>query len=70
MSTITVGVDLAKNVFSLCEVDGSGRVRQRKDLRRDAFAAWLMQAPAGTVVAMEACSGAHHWARRCLAHGL
>jgi len=31
---------------------------------------WLTQVPVGTVVAMEACSGAHHWARRCLEHGL
>lgn len=70
MSNITIGVDLAKHTFSVCEVDGAGRVRQRKDLRRAAFAAWLAQRPAGTVVAMEACSGAHHWARRCLEHGL
>jgi transposase len=70
MSTITIGVDLAKQVFSVCEVDGAGRVLKRQDLRRDAFAAWLAQLPAGTVVAMEACSGAHYWARCCLAHGL
>lgn len=70
MGTIAVGVDLAKQAFSVCTVDGTGRVRQRLDLRRDAFAAWLAQVPAGTVVAMEACSGAHHWARRCLEHGL
>ncbi len=70
MSTITVGVDLAKQVFSVCEVEGSGRVRRRLDLRRDAFATWLAHVPAGTVVAMEACSGAHHWARRCIDHGL
>ena len=70
MSTITIGVDLAKDVFSACEVDVAGRVLRRHDLRREAFAAWLAQVPAGTVVAMEACSGAHHWARRCLAHGL
>jgi len=57
MRTITIGVDLAKLLFSICEVDPSGRVLQRKDLRRDAFAAWLAQLPAGTVVAMEACSG-------------
>jgi len=63
-------VDLAKTVFSVCEMDASGRVRQRKELRREAFATWLAQVPAGTVVAMEACSGAHHWARRCLAYGL
>lgn len=70
MSTITIGVDLAKLVFSICMVDAAGCVVQRKDFRRDAFAAWLAQVPAGTVVAMEACSGGHHWARRCLDYGL
>ena len=70
MSTITIGVDLAKQVFAVCVVDAAGRVVKRLTLKRDAFAAWLPQVPAGTVVAMEACSGAHHWARRCLAYGL
>jgi transposase len=70
MNTITIGVDLAKSVFSACEVDGRGHVRRRQDLRREPFALWLAQLPAGTVVAMEACSGAHHWARRCLEYGL
>jgi transposase len=70
MSTITIGVDLAKSVFSVCEVDGSGRVMRRQDLRREAFSVWLAQVPGGTVVAMEACSGSHHWARRCLEYGL
>ena len=70
MSTITIGVDLAKSVFSVCEMDGTGHVLRRQDLKREAFALWLAQRPAGTVVAMEACSGAHHWARRCIEHGL
>lgn len=70
MLTITIGVDLAKHVFSICVVDANGRVLQRKELRRDGFALWLSQQPAGTVVAMEACSGAHHWGRRCLDYGL
>lgn len=70
MGTITMGVDLAKQVFSVAELDVAGRVQQRRDLKRDPFAAWLVQLPAGTVVAMEACSGAHHWARRCIEHGL
>ena len=65
-----MGVDLAKQVFSVSELDGAGRVRQRRDLKRAGFAAWLVQLPPGTVVAMEACSGAHHWARRCIEHGL
>lgn len=70
MSTITLGVDLAKSVFSACEVDGAGHVLRRQDLRREPFGQWLAQQPAGTVVAMEGCSGAHHWARSCLAYGL
>lgn len=71
MSTITtIGVDLAKHVFSVCEMDGGGAVLRRQEFRREAFGVWLAQLPAGAVVAMEACSGAHHWARRCLAYGL
>src|SRR3546814_2535244 len=66
----TIGLDLAKLVFSVCEQDASGRNLQRKDLRRVALAPWLAQLPAGTIVAMEACSGAHHWARCCQAYGL
>ncbi len=32
--------------------------------------AYLVQLPAETVVAMEACSGAHYWGRRCMELGL
>lgn len=66
----TIGLDLAKLVFSICEQDAGGRILRRKDLRRAALAPWLAQLPAGTVVAMEACSGAHHWARCCHSYGL
>ena len=70
MSTIVFGVDLAKNLFSVCEQDGAGHVLHRQDFKRDAFSLWLAQVPVGSMVAMEACSGAHHWARRCLEFGL
>lgn len=70
MRTITIGVDLAKQVFSVCSVDAAGRVEDRRDLRREAFRQWLPNVAAGTTVAMEACSGAHYWARRCQDHGL
>ncbi|SFN70479.1 hypothetical protein SAMN05216289_15313, partial [Dokdonella immobilis] len=70
MTTITIGVDLAKNVFSVCSANAAGRVLDRKDLRREAFAAYLVQLPPGTRVAMEACSGAHYWGRRCVELGL
>ena len=70
MSTITMGVDLAKSVFAVCTVDAAGRVLARQEFKRDAFARWLAQVAAGTVMAMEACSGGHHWARRCVESGL
>jgi len=41
MHTIALGVDLAKLAFSSRTVDERGAVTQRRDLRRDAFAAWL-----------------------------
>jgi transposase len=70
MDTITVGVDLSKCAFSTCTGDARGRVMQRRELGRESFSTWLTQLPAGTVVAMEACSGAHHWGRRCQAMDL
>ena len=41
MNTTTVGVDLAKVIFSICLLDSSGRVLLRREFRREAFAAWL-----------------------------
>ena len=71
MNIVTVGVDLAKSVFSVCELDGFGHVLRRQDLRRGPFLPcdWPSY-PAGTALAMEVCSGAHLWARRCLTYGL
>jgi transposase len=65
-----VGVDLAKNVIQVHAVDGAGRRVVARAFKRDAFLAWCAQLPAGCLVAMEACSGAHHFARRLRAMGL
>ncbi len=71
MSEITrVGVDLAKRVIQVHAVDSAGRRIVARALRREQFMAWCAQLPAGCVVAMEACSGAHHWARKLRALGL
>lgn len=70
MDTTLIGVDLAKHSFSVCEVNQTGRVLRRQELKRPAFAAYLAQLPAGIEVAMEACGGAHYWGRRCHALGL
>ncbi len=65
-----VGVDLAKNVIQVHAVDGAGRRVLARAFKREAFLAWCAQLPAGCLVAMEACSGAHHFARRLRAMGL
>ena len=59
----TVGIDLAKNVFSLHGVDGAGRVMLRRTVRRDQLVATVAALPP-CLIGMEACSGAHEWGRR------
>ena len=65
-----VGVDLAKQVIQVHAVDAAGRRVVARAFKRDAFMAWCAQLPAGCLVAMEACSSAHHWARKLRALGL
>ena len=71
MSEITrVGVDLAKNVIQVHAVDATGKLVTNRALARDKFMAWCAQLPALCLIAMESCSGAHHWARKLVALGL
>lgn len=63
MTVKRIGVDLAKNVFQVHGVDGRERVVFRKRLRRSQFLAFFAQQPP-CLVGMEACGGAHHWARQ------
>ena len=65
-----VGVDLAKRVIQVHAVDAAGRVVAAKALPRDGFMPWCAQLPPGTLIAMEGCSGAHHWTRKLRALGL
>ncbi|SAK89145.1 transposase [Caballeronia catudaia] len=63
MSVATVGIDLAKNVFAIHGVDASGKaVLVKPRVMRDQLVALIAQLPP-CVIGMEACSGAHHWAR-------
>lgn len=65
-----VGVDLAKQVIHVHAVAADGRVLVSRPLARERFLGWCEKLPAGCVVAMEACSGAHHWARCLRTRGL
>lgn len=59
----TVGIDLAKNVFSLHGVDAAGKTVLRRTVRRDRLTEAVAALPP-CLIGMEACSGAHEWGRR------
>jgi transposase len=63
MNIITVGIDLAKNVFAVHGVNDNGKpvLVKPKVLRADLLPLIAQLPPC--VIGMEACSGAHHWAR-------
>ncbi|WP_400765223.1 IS110 family transposase [Methylosinus sporium] len=62
MKPITIGLDIAKNVFQLHGMDASGKRVLSARLRRDKVEKYFA-ALAPCMVAMEACGSAHHWAR-------
>ena len=64
----TVGIDLAKSVFSLHGVDQRGRVVMHKTVSRTKLVSVVAQL-APCLIGLEACSGAHDWARRFAAFG-
>ena len=63
MNITTVGVDLAKIVFQIHGVDARGKVAMRKQLKRSQVIGFFTQLPP-CLVGMEACGGAHYWARK------
>ena len=65
-----VGIDLAKNVFQLHGVDRHGKAIWRRRLTRDKWLRVLLEnIEPGSEIGMEACAGAHHWARQLQAKG-
>jgi transposase len=64
----TVAIDLAKKVFHLVGTDTTGNILWRKRLSRNALMPFIAQLPP-VLIGMEACGGAHYWARRFREHG-
>ena len=63
MAIVTVGIDLAKNVFAVHGVDEVGKpALVRPEVPRAKLLELIANLPA-CLIGMEACSGAHHWAR-------
>ena len=69
MTIVYVGVDLAKNVFALHGVNATGAVQLRQPrVARNKLREVVAALPPCTI-GIEACSGAHHWARLFAQHG-
>ena len=69
MNTITrIGIDLAKNTFSICGVDTHGKIVLERTLKRKELLDCLANIPPCRV-AMEAGSGAHYWSRELIKLG-
>jgi transposase len=68
MKVTTVGLDLAKSVLQAHAVNVSGHRVFNRQLRRNQVIEFFARLEP-CVIAMEACSGAHHWARRLQALG-
>jgi transposase len=62
MDVVTIGLDLAKNVFQVHGVDADGGIGQRCKLRRSEVLRFFGSLPP-CLVGMEACASSHYWAR-------
>ncbi|MET4021277.1 transposase [Bradyrhizobium sp. S3.2.12] len=60
---IIIGLDIAKHVFHAHGADGKGRAIFSKRISRGKLLDFFAAQPSCTV-ALEACGGAHHWARQ------
>jgi len=62
MNATTVAVDLAKSVFQIAVADERWHIVETQRLTRTQFERWFANRSVSLVV-MEACGSAHHWAR-------
>jgi transposase len=63
-----LGIDIAKRVFHAVGMDERGKIVLRKRLSRHDLMPFMAQLPP-VLIGMEACGGAHDWARRFREHG-
>jgi transposase len=69
MAILYVGIDLAKNVFAVHGVNAAGKPEMvRPKVARAQLHELVAKLPPCTI-GMEACSGAHYWARLFVQHG-
>jgi transposase len=65
---MTIGLDIAKHVFQVHAVDAAGAIVIRRKLRRSDLLSFF-EGLEPSLVGIEACATAHHWARSIMALG-
>lgn len=63
-----IAIDLAKNSFQVCKVNKNGKEEYNKAINRKALIE-LLGKHEPVLIAMEACGGAHYWARLAKLNG-
>jgi hypothetical protein len=63
-----LGIDIAKHVFHAVGMDDTGKIVLRKRLSRHDLIPFVAKLPM-VLIGIEACGGAHYWARRFRAYG-
>lgn len=69
MNIKVVGIDLAKNIFQVCVWQHDDSIAWNRKISRNKLLHTLRQFPEKTLIVMEACSTAHHWARQIVGIG-
>jgi transposase len=68
MDIVVLGIDLGKNVCSVVGLGAAGQVLVRRRMKRESVVTFTQRWPS-SLVAMEACCGAHHLGRQLAAQG-
>jgi len=68
MKITTIGLDIAKSTFHFYAVNKMGRFIKKKQLKRKQVLMYTVNLEP-CLIAMEACGGAHYWARELIAQG-
>ena len=66
---LTLAIDLAKNSFQVCYMRKNGEVTSNKAISRRSLIRLLTGKQNFALIAMEACGGAHYWARLARRNG-
>lgn len=64
----TIGIDIAKNFIQIHGADSKGKQVLKKRVSRENFLGFMVNLPK-VLIGMEACGGAHYWARELIKLG-